>query len=64
MIFKVTKKMTRAECMNSTEYEDKGTLKYNSTIKIKEFEKYAVCIEYYSKILLLFARRFTDFIEA
>ena len=31
------------------EYEDKGTLKGNSIIKIKEFEKYAVCIEYYSK---------------
>lgn len=48
--------------MNSKEYEDKWTLKGNSIIKIKEFEKYAVCIEYYSKILVLFARRFTDFI--
>lgn len=50
--------------MNSYEYEVKGILKDNSIIKIKEFEKYAVCIDYYSKKLLLFARRFTDFIEA
>lgn len=54
----------KLECMNSKEYEVNGILKDNSIIKIKEFEKYAVCIEYYSKKILLFARRFTDFIEA